>query len=80
MQSDGSMKEQGIRKRLGMKQEKKIYKNDFFEKEVEKRQNGISVAWFITFDCKVTNFLPAFAEAESIQEYYRLNGRLPQIN
>ena len=58
IQTYGSMKEQGIRKRMRMKQQR-ITRNDFFKME-KKREKGISVAWFITFNCKVTNSLLSF--------------------
>ena len=79
MQSDGTMGSQGIRKRLGMKQ-RGMYRNDFYIKEMEKRQKGISVAWFVTFNIAGQKTLPAFAESEAMQEFYELEGRLPELN
>ena len=79
IQSDGTMGSQGIRKRLGMKQDG-MYRNDFFKKEMEKRQKGISVAWFVTFNFAGQKTLPALAEAEAMQEFYDLEGRLPELN
>lgn len=79
IQTDGSMKKQGIRKRLGMKQDG-MNRNIFFKNEMEKRQQGISVAWFITFDDGAMKISPTFAEAEAIQEYYRLTHKLPELN
>ena len=79
IRTDGSMKKQGIRKRLGMKQDG-MNRNDFFKNEMEKKRQGISVAWFITFDDDVMKILPTFAEAEAIQEYYRLTCKLPELN
>ncbi len=79
IQSDGTMGSQGIRKRLGMKQDR-MYRNDFFKKETEKRQKGISVAWFVTFNFAGQKTLPALAEAEAMQEFYELEGRLPELN
>ncbi len=78
--SDGTMGSQGIQKRLGMKQNSKTYRNDFFIEEMKKRQKGISVAWFVTFDESGQNTLPAFAEAEVMQKYYDLNCGLPELN
>ena len=79
IQSDGTMGSQGIRKRLGMKQDG-MYRNDFFKKEMEKRQKGISVAWFVTFNIAGQKTLPALAESEAMQEFYELEGRLPELN
>ena len=69
IQSDGTMGNQGIRKRLGMKQDG-MYRNDFFRKEMEKRQKGISVAWFVTFSIEGQKTLPALAESQAMQAFY----------
>ena len=79
IQSDGTMGSQGIRKRLGMKQDG-MYRNDFFKEEMKKRQKGISVAWFVTFNIAGQKTLPALAESEAMQEFYELEGRLPELN
>ena len=79
IQSDGTMGNQGIRKRLGMKQDG-MYRNEFFKEEMKKRQKGISVAWFVTFDKAGQKTLPVFAESEAMQEFYDLEGRLPELN
>ena len=78
--SDGTMGSQGIRKRLGKKQNQTTYRNDFFIEEMKKRQNGISIAWFVTFDETEQKILPAFAESEVMQKFYDLKGRLPELN
>ncbi len=80
IQSDGTMGSQGIGKRLGMKHNKTKYRNEFFIEEMEKIQKGISVAWFITFNIEGQKTLPTFAEAEAIQVFYELEGRLPRLN
>ena len=79
MKSDGTMGSQGIRKRLGMKQ-CGMSRNDFYIKEMKKRQKGISVAWFVTFNIAGQKTLPALAESEAMQEFYELEGRLPELN
>ena len=49
---------------------------------MEKPPNGISVAWFITFDEECSSILPSLAEAEAEanQEYYNSTGKLPKWN
>ena len=80
IQSDGTIGSQGIRNRLGMKQNGGRYRNDFFKEEMEMRQKGISVAWFVTFNIEGQNTLPALAESEAMQAFYELKGRLPELN
>ena len=79
MKSNGTFSRQGIRKRLGMKQDG-VYRNEFFIAEMEKRQSELSFAWFITFNDSEQKTLPAYAEAEMMQEFYDLHGRLPELN
>ncbi len=79
MTTNGIMKIQGIRKRLGMRQDG-MYRNDFFIRKMKKRKKGISVAWFVTWNYAGEKVLPAFAEAEAIQEYYQSNRALPELN
>ena len=57
-----------------------MYRNDFFRKEMEKRQKGISVAWFVTFSIEGQKTLPALAESQAMQAFYDLDGRLPELN
>jgi len=79
IENDGSKKKQGIINRLGKKQ-KNMPRNKYFKKIMKENGKGISVAWFVTYAGKSSRLLPAFVEAELIQNFFEKHGRLPKHN
>jgi hypothetical protein len=79
MLNNGSFKAQGLKKRLTNRQ-KKISRQDFFDKMLEEKQlNSLVFEWFITFDNK-SRILPRLAESQLLQTYFNCNGKLPHYN
>ena len=73
---DGSMKRQGIRKRLTMKQDG-MRRRTFFKKVIaEKNLNELHIEWFVTYP-KIPPFL---AESELLAAYLTESGKLPVLN
>jgi hypothetical protein len=80
IQDNGSFKDQGIAKRLTMKQDKQTYRQVFFQQLiVEESLDCLRIDWFATFTetCSVPPFL---AEAELLAAFFWSTGRLPRHN
>jgi hypothetical protein len=77
--NNGERRSQGIAQRLGKKQAGKS-RNTLFKEVMKSKNKGISVAWFVTLSSNGKGILPALAEAEAIQEFYDLHGKLPELN
>ncbi len=76
---DGSMLQQGIRKRLTMKQDS-VYRNRYFpEKMHEFGFDALHFKWLVTYR-DGSGTLPFFAEAELIFEYFSGSRCLPLLN
>ncbi len=79
MNQDGTMKPQGLAERLKAKQEN-MPRNRFFANYIEKQSpNGLSFAWFVTFQ-NGSGVLPAVAEARAIEQFYEKYNKLPELN
>ena len=79
MQTDGTWKEQGLKKRLTMKQDG-MYRSEFFRKLMaDKVLTGLTFLWFVTHR-QNSGVIPAFAEMELLQAYYNQYGSLPELN
>lgn len=76
--NDGTMKNQGILKRMGTKQNK-IPRNRFFKNVMNSRDSDISFAWYVTFDDTHCT-LPSLVEAQLLQVYFDHYERLPRYN
>lgn len=76
---DGRTKDQGIRKRLTMKQGG-IYRKDYFPRVIDERNlDSLNIEWFETYS--VGKGVPPFlAEAELLAAFLRSSGRLPALN
>lgn len=76
----GVFKPQGIVERLGASQDGKT-RNAYFKKLMRKRKHreGLSFAWFVTFGQKKM-VLPALAEAQALQSFFRRHRCLPELN
>jgi len=78
VQSHGSMKRQGLRKRLTAKQGRKS-RARYFREKMKKEGCGLTFLWFVTFD-QDSRILPALIEMEVLQAYFDQHGRLPEMN
>jgi hypothetical protein len=79
LKADGSWKNQGLGKRMTMKQEK-VSRREFFRKMMAKKgHGGLTFFWFVTHN-QSTRVIPAFAEMELLQAYYDRCGHLPELN
>ncbi len=76
---DGSKQQQGIRKRLVMKQGG-MYRRHYFPIVMrEMNATGLSFAWFVTYG-ENTREYPALVEAELLASYLTQHGKLPELN
>jgi hypothetical protein len=76
---DGSWKDQGLAKRLTMKQDG-IYRREFFCKLMkEKSIVGLTFHWFVTHD-QGNSIIPALAEMELLQAFWNQHACLPELN
>lgn len=76
---DGSLKAQGLQRRLMMKQDG-VYRESFFRALiVSERLPGLTINWFVTWSER-QKILPALAEAEILQAYFDQYGHLPKLN
>lgn len=77
---NGIFKRQGIRKRLTMKQDKKIYREAFFINYIrENSLEGLHIEWFVTYTGNV-HVLPLLAEAQLLAAYFTEFKYLPLLN
>jgi hypothetical protein len=80
LETNGSWKEQGLRKRLTMKQDG-MFRSEFFCKLMaDKKLAGLTFLWFVAHDDKNSRILPALAEMELFQTHYDQYGCLPELN
>jgi len=81
IETDGSMKKQGIRDRLKAVTKNNMQRGLYFQQEVIKKYklDSLKFLWIITFD-KNKKELPTYSEAKLIQAYYDKYGRLPKLN
>lgn len=80
LRSDGTFKDQGIAKRLTMKQDADTYREVFFRELIAKEHlDCLHFEWFVTFaeECSVPPFL---AEADLLAAFLRDTKRLPRLN
>ncbi len=80
IRTDGSFKDQGIAKRLTMKQDKHTYREVFFREIIAtERLDCLQFEWFVTSaeECSVPPFL---AEAQLLAAFFRVTKRLPRLN
>lgn len=76
---DGKWKEQGLAKRLTMKQGGECRRN-FFRSEMRKQSiAGLTFLWFVTHD-QNNKIIPALAEMELLQAHFDQYDCLPQLN
>ena len=76
---DGTWKEQGLAKRLTMKQNG-MYRSDFFRKLMnEESIDRLTFYWFVTHD-QDSKVIPALAEMELLQAHFDQYGCLPKLN
>jgi hypothetical protein len=79
LKTDGSWKDQGLRKRLKNRQ-KRMPRRKFFRKLMDDEGlAGLTFFWFVTHDQNI-RIIPALAEAELLQAHYDTYGRLPGVN
>jgi hypothetical protein len=79
MNQDGTMKPQGLAERLKAKQED-MQRNHFFANYIAKKSpDGLSFAWFVTFQ-NGSGVLPAVAEARAMEQFYEEYKKLPELN
>jgi hypothetical protein len=77
--TNGSWREQGLRKRLTMKQDQ-VYRRKFFCKLMADRGlAGLTFFWFVTHD-QTSGVIPAFAEMALLQAHYDQFRCLPELN
>ena len=77
--TDGSLKAQGLAKRLTMKQDG-MRRQKYFESQMRKlKLDYLEFRWWVTMDVG-SRVLPVFAEAQLMQAYYKSHGRLPAWN
>ena len=76
---DGAWKEQGLAKRLTMKQEGKYRREYFRELMRERSLAGLMFQWFVTHD-QTNKVIPALAELELLQAHLDEYGCLPKLN
>lgn len=79
LEQGGSLKKQGLSKRLLMRQGGKRRAEFFREVMDQSAPKGLSFAWFITFDGP-RRVLPALAEAQLLQAFFEDRGALPLLN
>ena len=76
---NGTMKPQGLSDRMKAKQDD-MPRNRFFANYInEKSPEGLSFAWFVTFE-NGAGVLPAVAEAIEIERFYEKHKELPELN
>ena len=79
IRTDGSWKNQGLKKRLTMKQDG-IYRSKFFLSLMDdKCLNGLTFLWFETHS-QNSKIIPALVEMELLQAHYDQYGCLPELN
>ena len=79
MTNDGTFKEQGLAKRLTMKQDGMMRKI-FFQKIIKKYDyDKLEFLWITTFD-KNHHEIPSYCEAKMIQAYFDEHNKLPLLN
>jgi len=76
--NDGSLKKQGIRKRLGNKQGG-IARTEYFLNYMKRNKTSLRFEWYVTFNQDLC-LLPSLVEAELIQKYYNEYKKLPELN
>jgi hypothetical protein len=80
MRANGSWKDQGLGKRLTMKQEG-MFRREFFRKLMtDNCPAGLTFLWFVTHDDQNGRTIPALAEMELLQAHYEQHGCLPKLN
>jgi len=79
LKTDGSWKEQGLKKRMTMKQGGVLRNRFFRDLMTTKGYVGLTFLWFVTHD-QNNNIIPAFAELEFLQAHYDQHGCLPELN
>jgi hypothetical protein len=76
---DGKWKEQGLAKRLTMKQGGE-YRRDYFRNEMRKQSIAeLTFLWFVTHD-QNNQIIPALAEMELLQAHFDEFDCLPKLN
>jgi hypothetical protein len=79
IKTDGSWKDQGLGKRLTMKQGG-MFRREFFRKLMaDKCRAGLTFLWFVTHG-QNRKIIPALAEMELLQVHYDEYGCLPELN
>ena len=76
---DGAWKEQGLAKRLTMKQDGRYRREYFRELMSEQSIAGLTFHWFVTHD-QSNKVIPALAEMELLQAHFDQYDCLPQLN
>lgn len=80
MNTDGTMKSQGIRGRLKNVGTDNISRNIIFQQVIqENNYDMLEILWIITFD-EFHKDLPAYIETKLLQAYYERTGHLPNMN
>lgn len=79
MKTDGSWKEQKLRRRLRNIQGRKLRREFFCELMADKGLAGLTFLWFVTHD-QNTRIIPVLAEAELLQAHYNQYDCLPELN
>jgi hypothetical protein len=75
----GAWKEQGLAKRLTMKQGGKYRREYFRDLMNEGSITGLTFQWFVTHD-QNNKIIPALAEMELLQAYFDQYNCLPKLN
>lgn len=79
VETDGSSKKQGIKKRL-VNQHSGMKRSEYFIKYMADNSTDLVFRWFKTYDELSKTVIPALAEAEAIQRYFLKYGKLPELN
>jgi len=79
IRADGSWKDQGLRKRLRMKQQGESRGKFFRKLMAEKSSAGLKFVWFVTHN-RNSKVIPALVEMELLQAHYDSYGCLPELN
>jgi hypothetical protein len=75
----GTWKDQGLAKRLTMKQDGKFRREYFRELMMKEAVAGLSFQWFVTHD-QDSKVIPALAEMELLQAHFDQYDCLPKLN
>jgi hypothetical protein len=77
--SNGTFKDQLLKKRLNNKQEG-IPRQKFFEQKLtEEGSDTLNIYWYVTFD-EENRDLPSYVEGILLQRYFEIYGRIPEWN